>query len=327
MLKLRRYYSISSGPMMLARNSLIKMAAGSTITLVTTFPLYSDGYTHLSFGGLLLDNLMDPLVAFAIYGTATRKNNFCTNIVYDTVNVDTHSSWNLSTNEYIVPLNGVYVISTTVISLFDPYDYIKIMINDTHFAKTYYGDLPTSGVDSFCATITVNVQKYDRLSTRHCNDNNSKSSPDRYDVSMIGFLISPKKIQPVNFMAFRTSGANGLLDPIDYDDVVINIGNGWNKISSKFTAPYDGVYYVYMSYLTTLWYNKPTKIELLLNGLPVTSAISYNSAGFTSGDQRMYDFIFRLVKNDELRFRQPSGFGFHANGTTNMYVSIFRVHI
>ena len=70
-LNFRRTYALTSGPGMLAKNSLINMTAGNTLTLVTSYPLYSDNNTHLSFGGLLLDSSMDLLVAFAVYVTCS----------------------------------------------------------------------------------------------------------------------------------------------------------------------------------------------------------------------------------------------------------------
>ena len=271
----------------------------------------------------MLDRSMNPLVAFAVYATVTMKNNLCINIPYDIVNVDTHTGWNKTTNNYAVPISGVYVLSMAVTSLRNPIDQGHFIVNKTFFATSYFCGLSVGGEDSFGGTVIVNVQQNDRIGGHLCIGNSS-NPPQRYEMSMFGFLLSPKDIQPVTFSAFRTTPASGFLDPIDYDDVNINIGNGWNAETKKFITPYDGVYYVYMSFLTEP--NQPIRIEILLNGVPVTSFISYNSASMLKRDQRMYDFILRLVKNDELRFRQPTGFAFYANANRHMYVSIFRVH-
>ena len=251
------------------------------------------------------------------------KNNLCTNIPYDIVNVDTLRGWETTTNDYAVPIGGVYVLSVTATSLYTPGDQSQFFISNTSLARAYYSSLTVSGEDSFGGTIIVNVKQNDRISSRLRNTN-LNVSPQRYEMSMIGYLLSPKNIQPVTFLAFRKIQASGFLDPIDYEDVSINIGNGWNTEIKKFITPYDGVYYVYLSFLTNV--NQPNRIEILLNGVPVTSFISYNSASMSSYDQRMYDFILRLVKNDEQRFRQPTGFAFFANVNKHMYVSIFRVH-
>ena len=154
---------------------------------------------------------------------------------------------------------------------------------------------------------------------------NGGSYPSQlYDMSLIGFLYTPKNIQPVAFCAVCVTGSSSLLDPINYS-VLLNIGSGWNASAYKFLAPYDGVYYVYMSCITDS--NTPNKIEILLNGALATSFINNNTVSIgPAHDQRSYAFILRLVINDEIRFRQPAGYSFFANANRHMTVSIFRVH-
>ena len=316
----RNHSVFASGPGMLARNALVNMTAGSTVTLVTSYPLYSDNSTHLSFGGLLLNHLMDPVVAFTFHRSAilTVSEN-CFNTPYNDILLDTHNGWNKTTNNYVVQVAGLYVLSISTTSMYCSLDRSHFMYNDNFFAPIYFISPTINGEDTFAGTIVLYLDQNARIGSSFCSD-----YTNRFDMSLSGFLLSPKNIQPVAFSAFRSSGASGPLDPINYDDIQINIGNGWNVTTSRFTAPYAGVYYVYMAALCNLY--QPMKIELLLNGMAVTSFVSYNAATEARYDQRNYDFILRLVKNDQLRLSLPAGFGFFSNNNRHMWISIFRVH-
>ena len=319
----RNHSAYSSGAGVTTQNSLVNMTAGNIVTLVTSYPLYGDNSTFTSFGGLSLGSLMDPLVAFAFYVTVTLSSYSCPKIPYNVTSVDTHKGWNSSTNDYVVPVSSVYVVSTTMTSKPKINDYQKLVVNNNMYVGLFYVSYSfNNAYDSNGGSVIVNLAQNDRLSVTLCNSGSYLSQ--LYDISLIGFRYTPKNIQPVAFCAVCVTGSSSLLDPINYS-VLLNIGSGWNASAYKFLAPYDGVYYVYMSCITDS--NTPNKIEMLLNGALATSFINNNTVSIgPAHDQRSYAFILRLVINDEIRFRQPAGYSFFANANRHMTVSIFRVH-
>ena len=63
-------------------------------------------------------------------------------------------------------------------------------------------------------------------------------------------LVCPRVF--LHFFATLTSGSIGpnyAHDAIKFNDVTLNIGNGYNPSTGKFTAPVDGIYQISVSYL------------------------------------------------------------------------------
>lgn len=74
---------------------------------------------------------------------------------------------------------------------------------------------------------------------------------------------------PVAFLAYLSSslglGQKMKRKVIAYDMVDLNIGNGYNKNTGKFTAPSDGLYLFHVS--TGVYDGSRVAVELVLNGV------------------------------------------------------------
>ena len=95
-----------------------------------------------------------------------------------------------------------------------------------------------------------------------------KCSDIRFLTSMKGFLYKPYQRESVTWRVVIQKDActSGLLDPVQFDSVVVNEGSVWNMTSNQFLAPLSGVHYLQLS--AGMCDNKPTKIELMINGSP-----------------------------------------------------------
>ena len=158
----RNHSAYSSGAGVTTQNSLVNMTAGNIVTLVTSYPLYGDNSTFTSFGGLSLGSLMDPLVAFAFYVTVTLSSYSCPKIPYNVTSVDTHKGWNSSTNDYVVPVSGVYVVSTTMTSKPKINDYQKLVVNNNMYVGLFYVSYSfNNAYDSYGGSVIVNLAQND----------------------------------------------------------------------------------------------------------------------------------------------------------------------
>ncbi len=107
----RNHTDFTGGVDTVSSDALCYLGQGSNIYLSTGYPLSSDSLLQTSFGGFLLDSIMmSPLVAFS-FGLSTAISTYYINLPFDLIYVDTHHGWNSATNEYVVPVTGVYVLS------------------------------------------------------------------------------------------------------------------------------------------------------------------------------------------------------------------------
>jgi hypothetical protein len=96
---------------------LIRVARDEELFLWSQHALYSDDGLQTSFGGFMLDSVMQPIVAFSVVKMSTQMFNVDKNVaaplIFDTVRVDTHNGWSRSDNAFTVPTSDIYVISMT----------------------------------------------------------------------------------------------------------------------------------------------------------------------------------------------------------------------
>ncbi len=85
--------------------------------------------------------------------------------------------------------------------------------------------------------------------------------------------------------------------PIKFNDVSINIGNGYNHSTGKFTAPVDGIYQISFSYLQRNGYQ--SYVQLMKDGSVYTQV----HANHKSHDQLSKTVLIQLKKGHTLWVR------------------------
>jgi hypothetical protein len=111
----RLFTSFTGGPDTAAAATIFKLAQGTNLYLTSNYPLYSDSLQQTSFGGFLLDSVMSPVVAFVLT-CQTRYTSSGSQIIvpFNTITVDTHNGWRAASNQYVVPVSGIYVLALKV---------------------------------------------------------------------------------------------------------------------------------------------------------------------------------------------------------------------
>ena len=83
----------------------------SKLTLSSDSKLFNDTYFQTTFAGFFINNIVDPVVVFALRLSTSFDSSTDINIPFDIVSVDTHDGWMRSAHAYIIQVPGVFVIS------------------------------------------------------------------------------------------------------------------------------------------------------------------------------------------------------------------------
>ena len=92
-------------------------------------------------------------------------------------------------------------------------------------------------------------------------------------------------------------GPNYANDAIKFNDVSINVGNGYNPGTGKFTAPVDGIYLISFSYLQANGYT--SHVQLIKDGAVYTEL----HANHKNHDQLSKTVLIQLKKGQNIWVR------------------------
>ena len=286
------------------------------IHLSSDSALFSNSLNQISFCGFQLNNVMELVAGFSV-GRSTPLST-TGQIVYDYVNVDTNSGWNV--NRYIVPYTGTWVITFQVgvesggdsrVELYAPSNVTSLVFYSTNNA----------GTDTQSKTVVLTISAGSAIYTTLVDA--PVYSDIRYQTSLMGFYYSPNLLQPISWCVATESSATGLLNPVPFDIVLINEGGGWNIAINVYLVPTSGVYYVHLSAGINL--GDDTNMELLVNNV-ATINVYRSSLSHNGIDNRGRSYILRLQANDQLQIRLPTGFSLFSNANRITMFSGFRIY-
>ena len=103
-------------------------------------------------------------------------------------------------------------------------------------------------------------------------------------------------------------GPNYANDAIKFNDVSINVGNGYNPGTGKFTAPVDGIYLISLSYVQQNRYS--SHVQLIKDGA-MYSDVHANHKNY---DQLSKTVLIQLKKGQNIWVRLVKGSGYAVHG-------------
>ena len=109
-------------------------------------------------------------------------------------------------------------------------------------------------------------------------------------------------------------GPNYANDAIKFNDVSLNIGNGYSPSTGKFTAPVDGIYQISFSYLQVNGYT--SHVQLIKDGSMYTEL----HANHKNYDQLTKTVLIQLKKSQTVWVRLVKG-STHAVYGRNRYTT------
>lgn len=317
---IRQHSLFTSGVDTTSRTELLNLDPQvDTLTLSTDYGLFSDGGQQTSFCGFSIFSTMTEVVAFNVGKTTTQTT--VGTIVYNSVNVDTHTGYSTSTGQYTVKVEGVYVVSFSLASTAS-----SVLTNNSFATLRLGSNILTSvlmleaGQDMATQTVLVDTLVGNTL--RVSLDNAPAYSDIRYQTSFMGFLYSPARSLPYAWSVL-TENSYTAIDPVPFDIVLVNKGSGWNSASYIYVVQSPGAYYIHLT--TGISPSSQARVELLVNGV-VSFNLYRQSTQHADYDSRGRAIILRLVEGDQLRVRVPSGTSLYSDINRPSTFSGFRVY-
>ena len=289
--------------------------------------LFSDNFLQTTFAGFFINNIVDPLVAFSFRLTTSFSSKTNENIPFDIINIDTHSGWRKSSNVYNARVSGVYVISYSIAASENQSPYVKLLVNTMDRGALHLGSIGRNGIETISRMVLTDLKVGDNLAIFSHGEYGGVYSDVHCQTSMNGFLYKPSRNTPVSWCVILAPRADvtltGPVDPVNFDTILVNQEFGWNELTNRFITPSAGVYYIHMT--AGIPGTKPTKMELLVNGLPFVN-VYRKFTSHASLDVRSRSVILRLQQGDELRICLPASFYLQTNDNGYIGFAGFRLY-
>jgi hypothetical protein len=106
---------VDSSPGTISRSGLVPLEPETHLSVISRYPV-----TSAYWSGFLLNNLMNPLVAFYVgRSNSTKPTDYIStidsqHITYDTVIVNDGNGWNAENSQFKAPHTGIYLFSVSV---------------------------------------------------------------------------------------------------------------------------------------------------------------------------------------------------------------------
>ena len=228
----------------------------------------SDSLRQSSWSAFLLDNLMYPLIVFSTRQMAGIKSAGL--IDFDAIIVNIGSAWDLTTDRFTAPQAGVYVFSLSFGITSSQYGAVYVVINGmTDYQRLGIYASNHNGTDQTSMTFALALLSNDTVQLRCQN----KIYTDDYSmVTFAGFLYEPLNGYKVIWSVYTSVYLNAQYSPLPFDKILLNVGNGWNKTTNKFVAPYAGIYQLHLV-STSQQYNS-VDFRLMWNDVTYASILS-----------------------------------------------------
>ena len=233
-----------SGMDTLSRDFIYTLAQGTQTYLNLANGTASCGpMRQASWSAFLLDNLMKPLVAFHVGRDSSFYN--IGKVDFNIPLIQTGCMWNSTTRTFTATHTGIYVFSLSCATQGNQYYDVFICINGMPTHELMLASTTHNGIDMSSRTVVMFLATGDEVYIELVSG--SLYSDAGYLTSFAGFLYEPLDGRKVIWSVHQRSSVSGQLNPFPFDEVAVNIGNGWNATSNRFVAPYSGVYQLHLT--------------------------------------------------------------------------------
>ena len=264
-------------------NDVLSTAYAGTLTQNDLVNLYlsngsssSNSMRQTSWSAFMLDNLMDPLIVFCTR-SSTDVVKFWPGLVNFTVtNVNIGNAWNSATDRFTAPRAGVYVFSLSFALASGKPGSVSIFVSSISGSAVFVVDLKMTnhnGYDMTGKTVALSLASGDSV---YLFVYDEMYVDDLYLMSFTGFLYEPLNGRKVIWSVNLKNSVQGQYSPLPFDEVLVNVGGGWNITNNTFVAPYAGVYQLHLS--ADPWAATATDYKLMWNNVAYASIFSPNTA-------------------------------------------------
>ena len=203
----------------------------------------SNGLRQTSWSAFLLDNLMYPKIAFCVSSTSLSSSG---KIDYTKISVNEGNAWNIATDLFTAPRSGIYVFSLNCGAQLMQGYVVLVYINNLKQYGLILGSGTHNGNDMTSRMVVTSLTAGDTVyvsleSGVIWNEGNV------YSTSFAGFLYEPLDGRKVIWSVHQTNYLHSYMCPMPFDEVSVNVGNGWNSTANKFVVPYAGIYQLHLT--------------------------------------------------------------------------------
>ena len=262
-------------------------------------PLNSDNITFpTSFGGFFVNSFVKSIIAFAV--RLTKPHSQQGNIPFDNIYYQSSVLWNTPANVFIAPKGGLYYFSVSVGTTMGLV-VVSLRVNKNSAVQLYsFCDDSTCGTETISQSSLLRINRGDEVSVYL--ETGTVFSDLRYQTSFFSFLYDTV-FTKVAWSLQLTRVDTDKKEPLFFDVVLVNEGDGWNSVSQTYEVPIDGYYFVHFSALGC--YSTTLNLQLLLNRKVMANI--YQEATNADCVKRINtkgrDIILHLNKSDVLQMR------------------------
>jgi hypothetical protein len=200
--------AVDSSPGTISRSGLVQLEPGTHVSVISQYSVASSYWS-----GFLLNNLMDPLVAFYVSRSSatTHTDHIFTidsqHVAYDTVVVNEGNCWNTENSQFKAPHTGIYLFSVSVAKTGNTSTALTVMLSlvvshqhEPNHAMYEVGQMDLDSSDHMNTMSTsrlINLAKDDTVSVRCPDTSPFYSDSGSLATSLSGFYYSPVAINNV----------------------------------------------------------------------------------------------------------------------------------
>ena len=272
----------------------------------------SDSLRQTSWSAFLLDNLMYPLIAFCtrpVFGSLPLTVTD-TQINFDTTSVNIGNAWNSASDLFTAPRSGTYVFSFSF--AFGPQKFciVTLYVNSaTRKQQLVFSDLNHNGYDMTGTTAVISLATGDTVGLYYAGNN--LFSDNLFTTSFAGFLYEPKNGRKVIWSVhLKSNFTQSQLDIVPFEDVSVNIGDGWNETANKFIVPYAGVYQLHLTASLTEY--STVDYRLMWNDVSYASVL-ITSTNYNNIYGRSRSIMIKALEGDTFHIAASTSGSFAVN--------------
>ena len=246
-----------------------------------------------------LDDLIQPLIGFS--ATSISSMSTAGVMQFDGILINHGNAWDMNTNEFTVPISGAYFFSLCTSTNSYSVQRVQIQVNNQSLVEITVSDTIIY-FDIFCNTFLKQLSQNDKVRVYLKSGEISGIFPDANN--FMGFLYKPFHKMEVAWSVHRTTNATGPLEPVSFDYIMINLGNGWNSSNHEIVSPISGIYYLHLNAANQA--SQMVNMQVVWNGAPYINIIRENTNALgvkTNGRAIMTS----ISEGDKLHVKLASG--------------------
>ena len=282
----------------LSRQDLRWIPGGTQI--YASSPSYGGQYWF--WEGFNIAGLMNPLIAFNVYNNLTITAPASPQpFPFNGVTVNEGGGWNSTSNKFVAPVSGTYVLSYTTACTANVITRFYLYLNSTLLLNAEVSDTTHTGIDMATRSIVIGLNQGQSI---WITGNGAQSYGEVYQLSSFkGFLVSPVHGIKYAWLIYSPTSGTAWTTLFNEGNVVIT----FDVSSAYVTIPSAGIFFVS---ITTTNLNAASAANFRVH-INVTGTYPYpelfTRQGANGCATRSSSSLLRLLTNYIVIARNPSG--------------------